>query len=846
LSDSPHFKNEWSILMRDLKPSNEISLRKANLMTKPLVGLSTAAACFVGTAYAQGTGSSNLIVLPTVDVETTQVQTPAPKRSTSAANSAAAQRAEAARKKALAAERARAEAAAAEARAQAEAAAAAQRAEAARRAQAGSNPFADPNAPLRAVNIGNSLYQGPLLETPRTVTVATEEYLNATNTTSIRELARSTPGVSLGYGEGGASFGDNLYIRGFRANNDVYVDGVRDSGLAVRETFNVEQVEVIKGPVGATEGRGAAGGALNLTTKRPQDVDFQRTTTEISGAGTVRTTLDYNWAQSEKLQFRVNAMLQDGKVAGRGDEVHDNRQGVSAALTYHVNDDVTVDLDYTHTRFDQMPDWGVGYITDPDDTDGVVIPNGPITEFGVPRDTFYGIKGRDFQEFEQDGVSARLTWDIAPNLTLTNTFRAVQSDNAYIATAPSRVNDNGSADPADWTIGTSVKSRFQETEIFSNTTELAGNANLFGLNHDFVVGVMMQSESLQRGSYTDLQSEDFPAGDTGCTMPALNPDPSQCWNGSAPVRGDVTAKVDVDTFSLYMADRFKPSENLIIDAGLRVDQYEMTNVGEGRTGPYSYSREDTMLNGNLGMTYLLKDNWTVYGAFATSTNPMGSELEGGGGIYGGLDDAGQIFDPERNVALEFGTKYQVNNHLELTASLFQTTRLKGRETYDADGRGGNPGVTDDTLQYRFTGLELGVAGRIKDRIGLYGGAMFMDSEITKSMDPNAVGQNVAGIVHQQLNLLVTYDLTDALTLGAQLNWAGDVELGTTAPNGNILPSYTSLDLVGSYAISENADLRFGVKNAANATYYDTAYRSGEPFSYVAPGREIWAAIDIQF
>ena len=85
-----------------------------------------------------------------------------------------------------------------------------------------------------------------------------------------------------------------------------------------------------------------------------------------------------------------------------------------------------------------------------------------------------------------------------------------------------------------------------------------------------------------------------------------------------------------------------------------------------------------------------------------------------------------------------------------------------------------------------------------------------------------------------------------ITTGAQVNWAGEVDLGTTAPNGNKLPSYTTIDLVGSYDISDNAAIRFGVKNAGDATYYDTAYRSGEPFTYVAPGREIWAAIDVNF
>ncbi|MBB5721427.1 catecholate siderophore receptor [Loktanella ponticola] len=814
-------------------PSNTLNA-KPKALGKPLVSLSAAAVCFASAAYAQTSADSGLVVLPTVDVETTQAPAPqvsAPRASTTPTVTDAQRRAQAA---AAAAAAARAEAAAAEARAQAEAAATAQRAEAARRAQAGANPYADPDAPLRASTISNSRVQGPLLETPRTVTVATEEYLDTTNTTSIRQLARSTPGVSLGFGEGGSSFGDNLYIRGFRANNDVYVDGVRDSGLAVRETFNSEQVEIVKGPSGSIAGRGTTGGALNIVTKRPQDVDFQQTTFEFTDAGTLRTTLDYNWAQSDQLQFRINGMLQDGEVAGR-DDVYDDRQGLALAARYKVNDNITVDADYSYTKFDQMPDWGVGYITDPD---GLGISEGPITESGVSRDTFYGIDGRDFQEFEQNTMSAKVTWDLNATTTLTNTLRGVSSVNDYIITAPSRVNDNGSTDVADWTVGTSVKSRYQETDVYSNTTEIAGKAAFLGYQHSYVAGVMLQSESLKRASYEDLQSEDFPIGESGCTLPALNPDPSRCWNGSSPVRGDFSTEVDVTTTSAYVTDRVTLSPRLIFDAGLRVDHYETTASGTSRGVDFDRERSDTMLNGNLGLTYKLQDNWTVYGAAGTSTNPMGQEIEAGGGSYGGLDANGELLDPERNTSLEIGTKYELNEHLLFTAALFQTTKHNGMETFD--------GVTDSTLEYRMSGIELGVAGRVADKWGLYGGAVFMQSEILDSLDDTLVGEQIATVVNEQFNLLATYDYDDRLMLGAQINWAGDVDLGTTAPNGNKLPSYMTVDLVASYDVSDNAAIRFGVKNASDETYYDTAYRSGEPFTYVAPGREIWAAIDVNF
>lgn len=185
-----------------------------------VLGLSIAAACFA-TAGASSAYAQEEIVLPTVNVETTEeapAAPAAPRRTTNtrrAAAPAAPQTCtpEFAGTPVCAAEEA------AKAQAAAEAAAAAQ-------ASAGKNPFADPDAPFKADTLSNSKLPGEIIDTPRSVTAITKEVLDTTGTTSVREIARSTPGISLGFGEGGNSYGDNLYIRGFKSTNDIYLDGV--------------------------------------------------------------------------------------------------------------------------------------------------------------------------------------------------------------------------------------------------------------------------------------------------------------------------------------------------------------------------------------------------------------------------------------------------------------------------------------------------------------------------------------------------------------------------------------------------------------------------------------------
>ncbi|WP_394152154.1 TonB-dependent receptor [Loktanella salsilacus] len=826
-------------------------LRSAKARNIGLRGTSLAAMCVAGVASAQAT-DSDIFVLPTVDVETTEAA-PAPAPAVQAPRQAAAPRPVAApvapqvctpeltgQPVCAAQDAARAQAAA---DAQAAATAAA---EAAAKANAGNSPYADPDAGLRAQTLSNSKLPGEVRDMPRTVTAVTKETLETTGTTSVRELARTTPGISLGFGEGGNAFGDNLYIRGFKANNDVYVDGVRDPGTGVRETFNTEQVEVLKGPSGTVGGRGTTGGALNIATKTPQDVDFTQVSTMLTDAGTKRVTIDANRVVDDKFSYRLNGMLQDGEVAGR-EAVIDDREGLAGAVRYKVSDTFTLEGDYTYTRIEQTPDWGVPFISVDDSAPTAGLPTGPVTEFGVDRDTFYGVEGRDYQNASSKVATGRAIWDMGNGMTLTNTLRTSSSINDYILTAPSSVADNGSTDPDDWTANLSFKSRYQETEVIADELELTGTSSLGGVSHNYVAGLHLSEERVSTYGYDNLLSEDYqaPGGGNSCQVSVTNPDPiaAGCWSGESAVLSDSHTETRVRTTSAYLLDTVTLSDKWAVNGGVRVDHYEVDRDSYDDDGAStSLSRTDTMWNWNGGVTYKPQKPLTVYGAVATSSNPMGQEIAAGGGFYGGLDDSGAALAPEVNTSIEVGVKYEYADDLLLTAALFRTTKDNARE--DIGGRGNT--VTYDSLKYQVQGLELGVAGKVHDKVGLYGGLVFMDTEVLESQDPDAIGESVPNIASMQFNLLATYDISDDLMLGLQSNYIGERDLGSVYANGNTLPESWSFDLVGSYAVTDNTDVRFGVTNLTDKTVYDAAYRSGEPFTYVAPGRELWAAVDFKF
>src|SRR5215211_1345505 len=111
------------------------------------------------------------------------------------------------------------------------------------------NPYADAAAPYKVDRLqASGKYPEPLLNTPKTVTVLSKEVLADKNATTLKQAVLSTYGVTLGTGEGGNAFGDRFFIRGFDARNDVFLDGVRDAGVSVRENFFTEQVEILRGP----------------------------------------------------------------------------------------------------------------------------------------------------------------------------------------------------------------------------------------------------------------------------------------------------------------------------------------------------------------------------------------------------------------------------------------------------------------------------------------------------------------------------------------------------------------------------------------------------------------------
>jgi catecholate siderophore receptor len=210
------------------------------------------------------------------------------------------------------------------------------------------DPYANPAAPYMAERLASPKFTEPLINTPRSVTVLTKEVLEDKNATTLKEVGRTTAGVTLGTGEGGNAFGDRFFIRGFDARNDIFIDGVRDPAVSIRENFFTEQIEILRGPASTFAGRGTTGGAINIVTKQATDRSFYDAETTLCTDMTRRVTIDANQVITPTFSMRVDGMFQVADVAGRN-YIFDDRWGGLAAAKWTPSENVKITANYIHS-----------------------------------------------------------------------------------------------------------------------------------------------------------------------------------------------------------------------------------------------------------------------------------------------------------------------------------------------------------------------------------------------------------------------------------------------------------------------------------------------------------------
>lgn len=685
-------------------------------------------------------------------------------------------------------------------------------------------PTIDAAAPYKADLSASGKLTQPLLDTPRSVTVLTEDLFDDLGAMNFRDLMRTQPGVTLGTGEGGNAHGDRIFIRGFDARNDVYIDGVRDPGVGARELFGVEQIEILKGPSSTIGGRGTTGGAVSLISKQPLAMNFGDLEGVYGDDGTRRVTLDTSRRIGERLGVRLNAMYTEAGVAGRN-AVFNDRWGWAAAVSYDLTDALEIGADYYHLSTDEMPDFGVPYD---------LANNRP---FQVDRNNFYGVVARDFRETFADIYTGRAAWTFSDSFKLDTLFRYGQTLNKYTASAPER------PDVARATVSANPKRRDAVTEVFANQTNLTARFATGPIAHALVAGFEISDEKVNNRGRAFVECAVLPC--VGAATPVLHnlyaPDPY--------VRREVLdngltnrTHIKVDSRAIYAIDTLTFSPRWQATVGVRRDSYDIgfRQISFATGAVAERSNETAFWNGQVAVTFKPVANASLYAAFGTSSNPSGEQLDSLVLDYGGLDPRTAALDPERNNSYELGAKWNVfDEHLSLTAAAFQIDKSNARVAIDA--------TTVELIGgQRAKGIEFGVVGAVNPRWQVAAGVTYVDAKVTSSPIAGQSGAQFPNVPKVSWSATSKYAVTRRVTLGATATHQSRRYGGTTVALTTSIPGYTRYDLFGSFQITRRFLIDVNILNVTDKVYYDALYRSATPFTYIAPGRSFLIKADYHF
>lgn len=691
-------------------------------------------------------------------------------------------------------------------------------------------------------------FTAPLLDTPKSVTVVPSEVIAQTGATSLADALRTVPGITMGAAEGGNPVGDNLFIRGYNAQTDTYIDGIRDSGSQSREVFAIEQVEVVKGPNSAYGGRSSAGGGVNIVSKTAKLDNFYNGSVGFGTDNYKRVTADVNRQIGADSAFRISVMGHENDVPGRG-PVGGDRWGIAPTIGFGLSGPTQVNLSYYHMESNELPDTGIPF-NNPFSTGVNVTKNGNGTPLSVPRDSFYGLTNRDFRDTETDIATVDVKHDFGNGLTLRNVTRYGKTSQDYVWTQP---DDSKGNVVLYGTVWRRANTRVTETETLANSTALSGEARTGTLKHNFSTGIEFSREQTDRGTYiftpgTDnLLTKNTTCPTSGAATgyncaPLLGANPDDPWvyeRALSPAKSGIRT----NTRAAYAIDTIEFTPQWLLNVGVRWDDYRSVldtpqYTLNGKTTPTVHAEVNaTFTNYQAGLVWKPAANSSVYLSYGTSSTPPGNDAGDG---LDGLSVAVQYLKPQESRNFELGTKWEVlARRLSLSAALFKSDMNNARVTAP-------DGTTQNVGKKSVRGFELGASGSITNAWQVFGGYTWLDGRVDDNGFTNTAPTGAPAVwvpspyngnvfpttPKHSASLWTTYKVLPALTVGGGLNAMSKVYANVN--NNKWAPGYTRFDAMANYIVNNNVSLQLNVQNLADKLYFDKV--SSPHYAGVGAGR----------
>lgn len=633
---------------------------------------------------------------------------------------------------------------------------------------------------------------------PQAVTTLNQTLMEQQHVGSLREALRNVSGISFNAAEGGRS-GDNMNLRGFYTFGDMYLDGIRDTAQYNRETFNLEQVDVLRGAGAMLFGRGQAGGVINQVSKLPLSFDQNKLSASVGTDGYRELTADINKPLNDSASLRINALQRDegswrsNPSTGTAPEVH--RKGIAVSLVLNKKTDNRFWVNYYELQTHDNPDYGISF-NSATRAPGTVLPS-----------SYYWGNERTFDQSDTKITTVINEMRLSPTSQLRTQVRVADYDRSYWAKTPSLT----VAPDALGAVGGN-QTRTTDYKTVTLQSDYSTQFQAWGMAHEALAGVeYLNEDSYRKGlqNYGTAAAPDFR--------------PYQ-----AAVAGAATS-FRSDSYAVYAQDTVEFIPKWKATAGVRRDQ--MDAKYSSATSPALQFSESSY---RTALSYHPSDDTHYYLAWSDSFSPTADLYQ--------LTVAAQ--PAERSDVIELGAKWLLlEGDLAFRAALYQATKNWERSA-DLEST-----ASILTKKRRTNGIELEAAGRITEQWEVFAGLSLMDAtilEVAQNINPTTgaltqanpeyAGKPARNTPPYTFNLWTSYKVGPQWTLAGGMEAKGERQAVNPSGAGavptlngayypNTAPAYVRWDAMVAYEINQWT-IRFNIKNVFDQLYFDSVYDNG--------------------
>ena len=642
---------------------------------------------------------------------------------------------------------------------------------------------------------------------PQAITTVTSALMEEQQVGSLREAMRNVAGITFNAAEGGRS-GDNMNLRGFYTFGDIYLDGIRDTAQYNRETFNYEQIDVLRGAGAMLFGRGQAGGVINQVSKTPLLIDQYKLTGSIGTNGYREVTADLNKRFSADVGLRVNLMNRDEgswrENLANGDQPEVHRQGAAISLALNQNSHNRFWLNHYYLKTRDNPDYGIAF-------DGVT--RRPNERF--PSRSYWGTD-KTFDDSDTTITTLVNEYLFDPESMLRTQVRVADYQRSYWAKTP-----NLTLPPSANGVNGGNVTRSSHYETVTLQSDYSTRFRTGDIGHEFLAGMeYLKEDSFRHG----LQNF---GGTTNANPPLFHPY-QEALTGTP-------TKFTSDSYAIYLQDSIEFIPHWKATVGLRRD--EMDAKYSSTTSPsLKYGEWST----RAALSWQPQEEAHYYLAWSDSFSPTADLYQ--------LTVA--PMPAERSQVTELGAKWLLfGGDLALRTALYRANKNWERNT-DLEST-----AAILTRKRRTDGFEVELAGRLSERWEVFSGLALMNATILKTAlnvnattgavtqgDPRLVGERARNAPVYTFNLWSTYRLTDHWKVGGGVEAKGQrfayqpqQAVSAAFVNGQFAPNtaaaYQRWDAMVAYE-EKRWGVRLNIKNLFNRLYYDSIYDNG---GFTVPG-----------